>query len=77
MPVDASAELAAAFATVMESITYADRNGSSETAGLEESVASGLDRLSLSAESESQDIAALSEIQNRLEERRDLLKATR
>jgi len=75
LPGEASEAISGMLTKVIESITYADRNSCSDTVLIERAIVEGLDRLSLDPADEAADVASLSDIQRRLDERRDVLKA--
>jgi uncharacterized membrane protein len=60
---------------VMEMITYADRNGCAETVAIEGAIVAGLEQLSLTSADEVTDLTLIADIERRLAERRDVLRA--
>lgn len=69
------AELKAAFAGLMDDVSYADRSGTEESSALETSIVSNLESLDFGDKTTA--ISAIQALQSQMAERRDLLKATK
>jgi len=71
---DSSGEVKKAFSGLMDDVTYADRNGSEDTAGLEAQIVAGFEGLDFGGE-DAAVLSALEGLKSQVAERRDALKA--